>query len=117
MAAHGRCAAIAPNRRPGDKEERFTSLAHFIDEAALRRAYRNLRADAAVGIDGETKASHGKGLQPRLAALPRCRAVERGSLPHATGEAGDDAQGRWQRTAAGVWSVEDKRVQGAAIEC
>jgi len=41
--------------RAKDPEFVFLALAHLLDEAALRRAYRCLYADAAVGIDGITK--------------------------------------------------------------
>ena len=35
---------------------RFHALAHLIEVPALERAYRRQRADAAVGVDGVTKA-------------------------------------------------------------
>jgi transposase len=35
-------------------EQRILALAHLIDEPALERAYRSLRRDAAVGVDGVT---------------------------------------------------------------
>ena len=38
-------------RAKRDPDLRFRSLAHLIDEGALRRAYRSLRKGAAVGVD------------------------------------------------------------------
>ena len=37
-----------------DPSARFGSLAYLIDEKMLTRAYRRLRKDAAVGVDGVT---------------------------------------------------------------
>src|SRR5437016_6404453 len=48
------------------KEERFTTLLHHVDVAALRTAYLGLRRDAAVGIDGMTWQDYGEGLEGRL---------------------------------------------------
>lgn len=95
-------------------EERFTSLAHLIDEAALLRAYRGLRSDAAAGLDGESKASYGKGLQKRLAALhARLRGGEYRTQPakRATTTKEDGSE-----RLLGIWCVEDKVVQGAVVE-
>ena len=40
-------------------DQRILALAHLIDEPALERAYRSLRRDAAVGIDGVTVEQYG----------------------------------------------------------
>jgi hypothetical protein len=42
-------------RAQREPEGRCNSLAQWIDVAALKRAYRRQRADAAVGVDGVTK--------------------------------------------------------------
>src|SRR5258708_4660483 len=42
-------------RAKRDPQMRFFSLAHLIDEEALKRAYGRIRKDAAVGVDGVTK--------------------------------------------------------------
>src|SRR3974377_1538379 len=52
-----------------DPNARFNSLAHLIDSAALGRAYRRLRKDAAIGVDGITKDQYGQNLEGNLAAL------------------------------------------------
>ena len=48
---------------------RFHSLAHRIDVSALERAYGRLRNDAAVGVDGVTKAEYGQDLESNLKGL------------------------------------------------
>jgi group II intron reverse transcriptase/maturase len=57
--------AEAARRNPG----RLLSLAHHIDVDALRRAYKRIRNDAAVGIDGVTKESYGMNLETNLRDL------------------------------------------------
>ena len=46
-------------RAKRDPEVRFNSLAHLIDEAALKRAFARIRKDAATGVDGVTKGCYG----------------------------------------------------------
>jgi len=43
-------------RAPREPEGRCHALAHLIDVPALGRAYRRQRSEAAVGVDGVTKA-------------------------------------------------------------
>ena len=52
-----------------EPEGRFHSLAHLIDVPALERAYRRMRKDAAVGVDGVTKEEYGQNLQVNLQRL------------------------------------------------
>lgn len=40
-------------RARANREEQFTSLAHYLTEEALLRAYKGLRAKAAAGPDGK----------------------------------------------------------------
>ena len=47
----------------------LTSLAHHIDVAFLREAYRRTRKDAAVGVDGQTAEGYGANLEENLQAL------------------------------------------------
>ena len=49
-------------------EQRILALAHHIDEPALERAYRSLRRDAAVGVDGVTVEQYG-GARSELASV------------------------------------------------
>jgi RNA-directed DNA polymerase len=52
-----------------EPEGRFQSLAHLIDVPALERAYRRMRKDAAVGVDGVTKEAYGQNLEANLGDL------------------------------------------------
>jgi RNA-directed DNA polymerase len=45
------------------------SLAHHLDVEALRRAYKRIRNNAAVGVDGMTKEAYGVNLQANLQDL------------------------------------------------
>jgi len=57
--------AESAKRNPG----RLLSLAHHIDVAALGRAYKRIRKDAAVGVDGITKEQYGEALEENLRDL------------------------------------------------
>jgi len=93
---------------------RFLSLAHLVDEDALKRAYHRLREDAAVGVDGVTKQQYGEELDSRIADLHgrmktmryRHQPVRRVHIP----------KGKGKTRPIGVSSVEDKIVQGAIRE-
>ena len=56
-------------RAQREPEGRFHALAHLIDGPALERAYRRQRSDAAVGVDGVTKAQYGQNLEVNLQEL------------------------------------------------
>ena len=56
-------------RAQREPEGRFHSLAHLIDVPALERAYRRMRKDAAVGVDGVTKEQYGQELERNLQGL------------------------------------------------
>ena len=47
----------------------FSNLGHIIDELLLRECFNSLDGSKAVGIDGVTKASYGKGLNENLPSL------------------------------------------------
>jgi group II intron reverse transcriptase/maturase len=95
-------------------EVRMLSLAHHIDEAALRRSYGRLRKNAAVGVDGVTKELYGEGLEERLRELKerlksgkyRHQAIRRVHLP----------KGKGKTRPIGISTTEDKIVQGAIAE-
>ncbi len=44
-------------------------MAHLIDVPALETAYRRIRKDAAVGVDGVTKEDYGRALETNLQDL------------------------------------------------
>ena len=54
-----------------EPEGRFHSLAHLIDVPALERAFHRLRGNAAVGVDGVSKAEYGQALEANLEGLHR----------------------------------------------
>ncbi len=56
-------------RAQREPEGPFHSLAHLIDVPALERAYRRMRKDAAVGVDGVTKEQYGQDLEANLQDL------------------------------------------------
>jgi RNA-directed DNA polymerase len=92
----------------------FHSLAHLIDVPALARAYRRARNNAAVGVDGVTKAGYGQTLKARLQDLHermkakryRHQPIRRVHIPK---------EGNRTRPI-GVSTFEDKLVQDAIRE-
>jgi hypothetical protein len=47
----------------------FTTLAHHIDMAFLKEAYRHTRKDGAVGVDGQTAQAYAEDLESNLESL------------------------------------------------
>jgi group II intron reverse transcriptase/maturase len=94
-----------------EPEARFHSLAHLIDVAALGRAYNRLRANAAVGVDGVSKAMYGRTLEANLQDLHRRmrtrryrhQPIRRVYVPKADGK----------KRPLGISAFEDKLVQEA----
>ena len=101
-------------RAKQDPEGCFFSLAHLIDEEALLRAYRSLRKDAAVGVDGITKEQYGQELEgnvrsllERLKAMRyRHQPIRRVHIP----------KGQGKTRPIGISCTEDKVVQAAVRE-
>ena len=63
-------------RAKRDPDARFNSLAHLLDEDALERAFRRIRKDAGVGVDGTMKEQYGQDLEENLKDLhERLRAM------------------------------------------
>jgi RNA-directed DNA polymerase len=95
-------------------EERILSLAHRIDEQALRRAYKRLRNDAAAGIDGVTKAEYGQALEQNLPGLHERLRV--GRWRHQPIRRVHIPKGEGKTRPIGISTVEDKLVQDAVRE-
>ena len=101
-------------RAKRDPKVQFLSLAHLVDEAALKRAFGRIRKDAAVGVDGITKEKYGEELErnvlrlhQRLKTLQyRHQPIRRVHIPKDKGKT----------RPIGISSVEDKIVQGALHE-
>ena len=52
-----------------DKQLKFTSLIHHVNEANLAECYQELKRNKACGIDGERVEAYGKNLKERLSQL------------------------------------------------
>jgi RNA-directed DNA polymerase len=103
---------LVAERAKRDKQQgRFPALARLIDVAALRDAYTKIRPDAAVGVDGVSKAEYGRDLETRLEDLHqrmvgkryRHQPIKRVYIPKENGD----------KRSIGISTVEDKIVQGA----
>lgn len=111
MSPELRKVAERARREPRGK---LLSLAHRIDVPSLERAYRRIRKDAAVGVDGITKEEYGRDLQPRLLDLHarlksqrwRHQPIRRVNIPKEHGKT----------RPIGVSTIEDKIVQDALRE-
>jgi len=97
-----------------DPSARFNSLAHLMDVEALRRAFRRISRNAAVGVDGVSKEEYAQDLGNNLKDLHRRlkegtyrhQAIRRVEIPKAGGKT----------RPIGISCVEDKIVQGALKE-
>ena len=97
-----------------EPDGRFHSLAHLIDEMALRRAFGRRRANAAVGVDGVAKDQYGENLQGNLRDLLvrlkakryRHQPIRRVHIP----------KGNGKTRPLGISAFEDKLVQDAVRE-
>jgi RNA-directed DNA polymerase len=96
------------------KEERFTSLLHHIDVAALRRAYQRLNRKAAAGIDGTTWEAYGQGLEARLKDL--LERVHRGAYRAQPSRRTYIPKSDGRRRPLGIAALEDKVLQSAVVE-
>lgn len=93
-----------------DKQLKFTSLVHHVNEANLEECYQELKRNKACGIDGETVESYGINLKEKLTGLVesikskkyRPKPVKRVYIPKA---------GKDEKRGLGIPSVEDKIVQ------
>jgi group II intron reverse transcriptase/maturase len=120
MAAASMAGDMSPGllkvmeRAKRDPEGIFFSLAHLIDEDALQRAYRSLRKDAAVGVDGITKEQYGQELESNVRSLHerlktmryRHQPIRRVHIP----------KGQGKTRPIGISCTEDKLVQAAVRE-
>jgi RNA-directed DNA polymerase len=90
------------------------SLAHHLDVEALRRAYKRIRNNAAVGVDGMTKEAYGVNLQANLQDLHgRLKSMKYRHQP--IRRVYIDKEGGKKRPI-GISAVEDKIVQDSLRE-
>jgi RNA-directed DNA polymerase len=117
-------ASTSANMSPGllkvveraqrEPEGRFHSLAHLLDVQALGRAFRRIRKDASVGVDGITKDEYGQNLEGNLQALHerlktkqyRRQPIRRVHIPKDKGKT----------RPIGISTFEDRVVQDAVRE-
>jgi retron-type reverse transcriptase len=100
---------LITKRAKRERDCRFTSLAHLLDEKFLAACYGELKKRKAPGIDGMSVEEYGKGLEERLKGLVermkakqyRPQAVRRVYI----------AKGKDQVRPLGIPAVEDKVVQ------
>ncbi len=95
-------------------QERQLALAYLIDVEALRRSYHRLRADAAVGVDGVTKADYGRDLEANLQGLHR--RLKAMKYRHQPIRRIHIAKEKSRTRPIGISATEDKIVQGALRE-
>ena len=103
-------------RAKNDPEARFNSLAHYLDEAALKRAFARIRKDAATGVDGVSKEEYGEHLDENIRDLNqrlrtqqyRHQPIRRVHIPKGPGSR--------ETRPIGISTIEDKIVQGALRE-
>jgi RNA-directed DNA polymerase len=99
----------------GKRGAKFTTLMHHIYQVErLRAAYLACKRDAATGVDGQTLAGYGQGLEARLLDLSD-RLARGGYRPQPVKRAYIDKADASKR-ALGVPALEDKIVQRAAVE-
>ena len=97
-----------------DKEAKFTALLHHVTVERLRKAYFELKKDAAPGVDGVTWRQYGEHLEEHLETLHarlhcgayRAKPSQRVYIPKATGGL----------RPLGIASLEDKVVQRVVVE-
>lgn len=101
-------------RAKRDPQMRFFSLAHLIDQEALKRAYGRVRKSAAVGVDGITKEQYGQMLETNIADLhSRMKAMR---YRHQPLRRVHIPKGEGKTRPIGISSLEDKVVQGSLRE-
>lgn len=101
-------------RARSEPQGRLLSLARLIDEAALKRAFRRIRSDAAAGIDGVTKEEYEQQLEGNVRELwqrmkagrYRHQPIRRVHIPKENGKT----------RPIGISCLEDKLVQEAIRE-
>lgn len=98
-------------RAKRDPNAKFNSLAHLIDEEALRRSFGRLRKGAAVGVDGVSVADYERDLTGNIRSLHE-RLVQ-GRWRHSPIRRVHIPKEKGKTRPIGISTVEDKVVQGA----
>jgi group II intron reverse transcriptase/maturase len=96
-----------------DRQLKFTTLLHHVDEPALMRAFRTMNRDAAAGVDGVTWSQYAEGVEGRLKDL--CSRIHRGAYRPQPSRRTFIPKEDGSRRALGIAALEDKIVQGAVV--
>lgn len=102
------------SRARKDKEAKFTALLHHVTVERLRNAFKQLKKNAAPGVDGVTWVQYGERLEENVQELHarlhrgayRAKPSRRTYIPKADG----------RQRPLGIASLEDKLVQRAVVE-
>ena len=94
-----------------NKEQKFTTLLHHVDEAALLRAFRAINRNATAGVDGVTWKQYEENVEERLRAL--CTRIHRGAYRPLPSRRVYIPKTDGTQRALGIAALEDKIVQGA----
>jgi len=105
-----RWLAIDKERRP-----KFTSLYHHINEKNLASCFKELNANSACGIDGETVKTYGENLEANIADLV-VRLKNKTYEPQPVRRVLIPNPGKAEMRPLGIPCVEDKLVQQVAKE-
>ena len=97
-----------------DKEVKFTALLHHVTVDRLRDAYRQLRRDAAPGVDGVTWEQYGAQLEDKLVELHA--RLHRGAYRAKPSRRVYIAKTDGRQRPLGIAALEDKVVQRAVVE-
>ena len=100
--------------RAKQPDARFYALAYLIDENALQRAFKRLRNNAAVGVDGITKQEYGENLADNLRDLHG--RMKAGKYRHQPLKRVHIPKGNGKTRPIGISATEDKIVQNALRE-
>ena len=80
-------------RAKREPEARMLALAHHLDEELMAAAYRRIRKDAAVGVDGVTKEQYGA---PGGQSPDAAHANAGGAISPSTHPTGAHPEGTWE---------------------
>ena len=102
------------SRAKKDKEAKFTALLHHVTVERLRKAFGELKRNAAPGVDGVTWEQYGEQLEENIRGLHarlhrgayRAKPSRRTYIPKADG----------RQRPLGIASLEDKLVQRVVVE-
>ena len=101
-------------RAKKDPKARFNSLAHLIDETALKRAFGRIHRDAAAGVDGVAKEEYEQNVEANIQELHK--RLKSGHYRHKPLRRVHIPKGKGKTRPIGICTLEDKLVQSALCE-